>query len=607
MELQRLQRRIQRAPDQIRDPSRQLPSRDPSGILEQLRDRIQAIALDMSALNQSCNVDASQTRRLPTSPNVSPANADKAPAPKRRRRSQRRKRRSDKRPCSSTIEESSSSEANTVLQGTHTTILPHTHPDFLHLPFPRQLLSSHGAPRADVKHERGQLSLARVLLNTQGRGRYGGIRVGEAEKPGPATHARDWTVTEQPNVTHRRINEAGDSVPSSQDSVTSVVQNLRISFPAAPAALPAPPPQTMRNIRRPPKPKHMPREYLRCAQCGPDPAAYKASTDGGLMQHMEQKHGGQLLLPESVVLLRRLDRAACVACGTMRSQPLRELRVCHSHSTSTDGGLMQHMGQKVWDNCVGSIARLVCAVALSDRSVVAGATPVRATGDTFQDRRQLDAAASGPATGQQLPQRLAGEPLDDSPLPNCPIRNVVLTDRDKQLLSELRRALPRCVVSRCATAWAESLEGAMSGHQSWALLCRFRCSLLLAEIPKGVDRNSELKQRLQLWESGQISDSDLQGPEVSKILGRFAEQQEGAATDRRTARETSVRLDSPRIHQQSHEGMVLRRAQRTVAGTGLQHSSRGARALELVPPVRSVPMRPESPWVEGATNWHGAR
>ena len=66
-------------------------------------------------------------------------------------------------------------------------------------------------------------------------------------------------------------------------------------------------------------------------------------------------------------------------------------------------------------------------------------------------------------------------------------------------------ALPRCVVPRYATACAESLEGAMSGHQSWALLCRYRCRLLLAEIPKGVDKNSELKQRLQLRKTGQIN------------------------------------------------------------------------------------------------------
>ena len=51
----------------------------------------------------------------------------------------------------------------------------------------------------------------------------------------------------------------------------------------------------------------------------------------------------------------------------------------------------------------------------------------------------------------------------------------------------------------------------MSGHQSTALLCRYRCRLLLAEIPKGVNRNSELKQRLQQWESGQSSGSERAG------------------------------------------------------------------------------------------------
>ena len=132
-----------------------------------------------------------------------------------------------------------------------------------------------------------------------------------------------------------------------------------------------------------------------------------------------------------------------------------------------------------------------------------------------------------------------GEPLDDSPLPNCPIRDIVLTDRDKQLRPELRRAsamaLPRCVVSRCAAAWTESFEGAMSGHQSWALLCRYRCRLLFAEIPKGVDRNSELKQRLHLWETGQISDL------ICKVLG-----QQNSGPLRRTARRVQPQTDEQR-------------------------------------------------------------
>ena len=66
--------------------------------------------------------------------------------------------------------------------------------------------------------------------NTRKFGLYTGTRVGEAQNPGPATHERDWTVAEQHDATHRQINEAGDSVPSGQDSVTRAVQNLRISL-----------------------------------------------------------------------------------------------------------------------------------------------------------------------------------------------------------------------------------------------------------------------------------------------------------------------------------------------------------------------------------------
>ena len=49
-----------------------------------------------------------------------------------------------------------------------------------------------------------------------------------------------------------------------------------------------------------------PREYLRCAQCGPAADAHWASTDGGLMQRMGQNHGGQTLLEDSVGQLRWL-------------------------------------------------------------------------------------------------------------------------------------------------------------------------------------------------------------------------------------------------------------------------------------------------------------
>ena len=139
----------------------------------------------------------------------------------------------------------------------------------------------HEANKTSISNELIRPAPAPALLNTREYGGYAGTRVGEAQNPRPATHARDWTVTEQPNAAHRRINEAGESVPSSQDSVTRAVQNLCISDSlAAPAALPAPPPPTMRNSRRPPRPKEKPSEYLRSAQCGPDAAVHMASTDG---------------------------------------------------------------------------------------------------------------------------------------------------------------------------------------------------------------------------------------------------------------------------------------------------------------------------------------
>ena len=83
--------------------------------------------------------------------------------------------------------------------------------------------------------------------------------------------------------------------------------------------------------------------------------------------------------------------------------------------------------------------------------------------------------------------------MDDSPLPNCPSRDTVVTEpprRPPQSLSSGHSAL------HCLLASGQSLEGAISGHQSWAVLCRYRCRLLLAEIPKGTNRHAEFKHCL---------------------------------------------------------------------------------------------------------------
>ena len=281
MEL-RLQHHIQRTLDQIRDPSRQLPSRTPTAVLEQQRDQIQAIALDISALNQSCNVDSSTPRasqeplrpaacrRAPTSV---PQTQTKHSVPKRRRR---RKRRPDKRPCSSTIEESSSSADHGERERGATRNPHHPLPSYMsRLPLPFTSTSTPSVlttasviarcstsgllftvlpPTTSASKQTSNMNVASsrwpgALSNTQSRGLYAGIRAGEAQNPGPATHARDWTVTEQPKATHRRINEAGDSVPSSQDSVTRAIQNCIFRTPLR-HQHPVPPPPTMGEFQK---------------------------------------------------------------------------------------------------------------------------------------------------------------------------------------------------------------------------------------------------------------------------------------------------------------------------------------------------------------------
>ena len=268
-----------------------------------MRERLHNIAQDIYILNRSCGEEIVRS---------SLARARRE-TPKKRRRARRNRVRPVKQACSDTTEETISSTDECAPQRkrvrvnngrpprstTHITFNTSFH---LHITISHSnnvtshrtilhkcgtvswsVLNSLGleANTTSISNELIRSAPAPALLNTREYGGYAGIRVGEAQNPGPATHDRDWTVTEQPNAAHRRINEAGDSVPSSQDSVTRGVRKLRISgSPAAPAALPAPPPSINRNSGRPRQSTKQPREYLRCEQCGPDPAAHMASTDG---------------------------------------------------------------------------------------------------------------------------------------------------------------------------------------------------------------------------------------------------------------------------------------------------------------------------------------
>ena len=71
---------------------------------------------------------------------------------------------------------------------------------------------------------------------------------------------------------------------------------------------------------------------------------------------------------------------------------------------------------------------------------------------------------SPPVGSQPVPP---GEQLDESPIPISPIRDIVITKGDVQLLGDFHRATamatPRSIVSRCATAWTECFEEALDG------------------------------------------------------------------------------------------------------------------------------------------------
>ena len=76
----------------------------------------------------------------------------------------------------------------------------------------------------------------------------------------------------------------------------------------------------------------------------------------------------------------------------------------------------------------------------------------------------------------------------------------------RNLHSSTEFKVPLAVAARMTTAWAESLEGSLGGIEVWSYLDRYRSRLLLASIPQGVDRNTELKRRLRMWEQGCFDD-----------------------------------------------------------------------------------------------------
>ena len=258
----------------------------------------------------------------------------------------------------------------------------------------------------------------------------------------------------------------------------------------------------------------------------------------------------EVRLADSVGQLRWLNRQACVFCGIIRSQQCRRCNFCWSDTP------------------------------LRELRVGTGKTAAQASGRSGRRHGSRSATPSGRAASTK---RTSGR-QPASELPHLGRRS------DSELRRASAMALPRCVVSRGATAWAESLGG-------WALLCRYSCRFLLAEVTQGVDRKSELKQRLHLA----TQRSDLQSP--------------GSGPPRRTTRGAQPQTDEQpgkRARALTAQGSTSKATKGLCGGAAQgsadcrRNSSCGARALELSPPVWSVPSQLESPGVEGDTNSRGA-
>ena len=97
-----------------------------------------------------------------------------------------------------------------------------------------------------TSHDLCQSSPTLAPLNDFAHGGYAGVCLEETRNPEPATHERDRAAEER-NARQRPINEAGDSVLGSQDSLVRRFHNLHMAdTTAAQTAPPAPMPHSRR-------------------------------------------------------------------------------------------------------------------------------------------------------------------------------------------------------------------------------------------------------------------------------------------------------------------------------------------------------------------------
>ena len=163
-------------------------------------------------------------------------------------------------------------------------------------------------------------------------------------------------------------------------------------------------------------------------------------------------------------------------------------------------------------------------------------------GDIFQDRRQLgnqSATTSRPNPHQPL---VCSQPIppgdlpDDSPLPDSPIRDTAITERDAQLLVDLR--------------WASVM--AIPRSQSWAISCRYRCRLLQSRSSFTGAGGNRAEATITAVEDGQRSRPCWKKSGTAAHWGQQTREKNCAAADRGRA----LCLHSQRIDQQSLDAII---------------------------------------------------
>ena len=250
----------------------------------------------------------------------------------------------------------------------------------------------------------------------------------------------------------------------------------------------------MENSRRPPRPKQQPKEYFRCAQCGPDPAATK---------HPPTK----------------------VSCSTWVKNT--EVSSC---------------SQKALGNCAASTVQPASSVALSDHNDATDAASVRAIHHSVNIVwailfRTDDSSDITECSAQRCARRSAPSSELHS---QCPQVTLLTTARCQLQTTRQAGARRASLGLRNGTLAVRGLSPRHGlGRKSRRSHGRTPVSLPWSPVPCcNPERNSELKQRLHLCETGQISDliSKVQGQQNSEPLRRRARRMQPQTDEQRGKR-----------------------------------------------------------------------